>query len=105
MLFWHDDFTFSNRVIDILLEMVSTQESVRSVLPHQKFWRKVCAIVDTSQILLVILNGHPYLRQWLKRRKHGRKATDSYLRIVQIGIQHDNRIRQDINSVLGLNFF
>lgn len=55
---------------------------MESKVAYQKFRRKVCAVIDTSQVLLVILDSHPFLRQWSKEKKALKKATDPYLGIV-----------------------
>jgi hypothetical protein len=67
---------------------------------------KVLAIVNATKVALIILDCHTFLKrdaQVNKRILTWTLATYSILRVVLIGVQHDNRVRQDVYCVLGGN--
>lgn len=107
MLLRHDDFSFSDRIIDILLkkDRLATSWPDRQLYSYQEFRREIRPVIDTSQVLLVVFNRHAFLIHWL--RYGGFKTptlTYSDLGVMEIGVQHDHGICQDIYSILALNF-
>ena len=59
---------------------------------YEIFSREIAAVVDTPQVSHIILDCHSFLQ--FVRSKHyiGMGKTYPNLRIMQIGVQHNNRI-------------
>ena len=72
---------------------------------YQELEREVSPIVNTFEIACVVLDSHTFLEQGVSRvDKSQRYSTNPDLRIVQIRVQHDDRVRENVNGVLRLNF-